>query len=46
VRTPAEAGLATETGAEFDDGTPGLDVAARLAGVAARPPFEDLARAP
>jgi CubicO group peptidase (beta-lactamase class C family) len=43
VRTPAEAGLAIKPGAEFNDGTLGFDVAARLAEAAGRP-FEDPAR--
>ena len=44
VRASAEAGLATEPGAEFHYCTMGFNVAARVAEVAAKQPFEDLIR--
>ena len=44
VRALAEAGLATEPGAEFHYCTMGFNVAARVAEVAARQPFEDFVR--
>ena len=45
VRALAEAGLATEPGAEFHYCSMGFNVAARVAEVAAKQPFEDLVRA-
>jgi CubicO group peptidase (beta-lactamase class C family) len=44
VRALAEAGLATEPGAEFHYCTMGFNVAARVAEVAAKQPFEDFIR--
>jgi CubicO group peptidase (beta-lactamase class C family) len=44
VRALAEAGLATEPGAAFHYCTMGFNVAARVAEVAAKRPFEDLVR--
>ncbi len=44
VRGLAEGGLATEPGAEFHYCTMGFNVAARVAEVAAKRPFEDLVR--
>jgi CubicO group peptidase (beta-lactamase class C family) len=44
VRAQAEAGLATEPGAEFHYCSLGFNVAARVAEVAAKQPFEELAR--
>ena len=44
VRALAEAGLATEPGAEFHYCSMGFNVAARVAEVAAKQPFEDLVR--
>jgi CubicO group peptidase (beta-lactamase class C family) len=44
VRELAKGGLATEPGAEFHYCTMGFNVAARIAEVAARRPFEDLSR--
>ena len=44
MRAVAEAGLATEPGAEFHYCTMGFNVAARVAEVAAKRPFEDLVR--
>jgi CubicO group peptidase (beta-lactamase class C family) len=45
VRALAEAGLATEPGAEFHYCSMGFNVAARVAEVAVKQPFEDLVRA-
>jgi CubicO group peptidase (beta-lactamase class C family) len=45
VRVLAETGLATEPGAEFHYCTMGFNVAARVAEVAAKRPFEELIRA-
>ncbi len=45
VRALAEGGLATEPGAAFHYCTMGFNVAARVAEVAARQPFEELVRA-
>jgi len=45
VRVLAEGGLATEPGAEFHYCTMGFNVAARVAEVAAKRPFEELIRA-
>jgi CubicO group peptidase (beta-lactamase class C family) len=45
VRVLAEGGLATEPGTEFHYCTMGFNVAARVAEVAAKRPFEDLIRA-
>src|SRR5262249_51629257 len=45
VKRLAEAGLQTEPGAEFHYATMGFNVAARVAEVAAKKPFEDLVRA-
>jgi len=45
VRAAAGAGLATEPGVEFHYCTTGFNVAARVAEVAAKRPFEDLIRA-
>jgi CubicO group peptidase (beta-lactamase class C family) len=44
VRVLAEGGLATESGAEFHYCTMGFNVAARVAEVAAKRPFEELVR--
>jgi CubicO group peptidase (beta-lactamase class C family) len=44
VRSLAEGGLATEPGAEFHYCTMGFNVAARVAEVAAKRPFEELVR--
>ena len=44
VRALAESGLATEPGAEFHYCTMGFNVAARVAEVAAKQPFEDFIR--